>query len=122
MPQQLTLFEKTSAAKRTFIGLDIEATGLNSETEKIIEIAIVKFDDENIIDTYQTFINPHQQIPIEIMHLTGITQSEVDSAPDLENVKEDILKFIEDFPIVGHFIEFDINFLKTHGIEIKNKK
>lgn len=126
MQNQLNLFEGSSPSvilnnKRCFIALDIEATGLSQENDKVIEIGIVRFDDEKIIDKYQTFINPQQDIPHEVSKLTGITYNDVKDAPTLDQVQHEIKKFIGDLPIVGHFISFDVNFLNFHGLDLKNQ-
>ncbi|OGJ50706.1 hypothetical protein A2307_03590 [Candidatus Peregrinibacteria bacterium RIFOXYB2_FULL_33_20] len=131
MPQQLSIFDqnespsqvasrKSHIANRQFICLDIEATGLNPENEKVIEIALVKFDDNKIIDTYQTLINPERDVPEEITHLTGIKSEDLYKAPKIGEVKNKIKEFIGDLPVVGHFIEFDINFLNYHGFNFNN--
>src|SRR3989339_2022297 len=121
-PNESSAFVSVLADRRQFIALDIEATGLNPEKEKVIEIAVVKFNDEKILDTYQTFVNPQKEIHKEVVLLTGIKDSDVAKAPLLSDLKDHLKNFIGDLPIVGHFIEFDINFLNFHGYDIKNKQ
>ncbi|MGB2110421.1 MAG: PolC-type DNA polymerase III [Patescibacteria group bacterium] len=56
------------------IGFDLETTGLDKNNDRIIEIALVKFDEKTFetIDTYSTFINPQMPIPDLISNLTNI--------------------------------------------------
>ncbi len=49
--------------EQTFVALDLETTGLDSARETIIEIGAVKFQGEETIDSFQTFINPGRSIP-----------------------------------------------------------
>jgi DNA polymerase III epsilon subunit-like protein len=44
--------------KRTYVSLDLETTGLNPETDEIIEIGAVKFEGDEIIDTFSSLVNP----------------------------------------------------------------
>lgn len=103
-----------------FICLDIETTGLDSKSNEIIEVAAVKFNEHEILEEYQTFINFTGEIPPIIEHLTGINIEMTKNAPTLEQVKNDILNFCQDHPIVGHNINFDIDFLKAKGVVLEN--
>lgn len=101
------------------ICLDIEATGLNNETEDIIEIAAVKFDLTNDkTETFKTFIHTDIEIPNLIENLTGINNSMLEGAPKIEDIKAELLNFCDNLPIVGHNIQFDTNFLKAKGVEL----
>jgi len=108
--------------EENWVSLDLETTGLDSRKDKIIEIGAVKFDGESIIDTYKSFINPFCKLSDFTKTYTGISQSNVDNAPEFNTVIEDLKKFVSDSPIVGHNIQFDINFLKSHGLNFKNNK
>ena len=48
---------------RTLVALDIETTGLDSKTDRIIEIGAVRFTEKGIEDEFQTLINPGIKIP-----------------------------------------------------------
>ena len=60
---------------QTFVALDLETTGLDSARDAIIEIGAVKFAGDEIIDSFQTFINPGRTIPEFVQRLTGINRS-----------------------------------------------
>lgn len=101
------------------ICLDIEATGLNNETEDIIEVAAVKFNllnDET--ETFHHLIHTDIEIPNLIQNLTGINNEMLKDAPKLESIKDDLIKFCGDLPILGHNIQFDTGFLRQKGVEI----
>jgi DNA polymerase III epsilon subunit-like protein len=100
------------------ICLDIETTGFDSEANEILEIAAIKFDSNATIDKFHNFVNYTEEIPSLIQNLTGITSQDVANAPSLESLKDELINFCGDLPIMGHNINFDINFLKAKGINL----
>jgi DNA polymerase III epsilon subunit family exonuclease len=104
------------------VALDLETTGLSPEKDKIIEFAAFKIkDDGTIVDQLHHVINPGIKIPSLITNLTGITDEEVEGKPSFEEVKESIQAFVKDAPILGHSVQFDINFLQANGVELTGK-
>lgn len=82
--------------------LDVEATGLNPEKDKIIEVAVCKVKDGNIIDEYYTFVNPEKNILPIITEITGITNDMVKEAETIDIVIPKLFNFIGQLPIVVH--------------------
>jgi len=105
---------------KTFVALDLETTGFDPLNDQVIEIAAVKFTENSIIDQYETLINPSIPVPPIITHITGISDQDVSNAPSFENIKNHLINFIANYPIVGHNISFDINFLNGKGLNLKN--
>ncbi len=103
------------------IGFDLETTGLDKNNDKIIEIALVKFDEKNykIIDTYSTFINPEIAIPDLITNLTHIHDSDVADAPTIDEVRQEVLDFIGNTPLLWHNVFFDRDFFVKNNIHIE---
>jgi DNA polymerase III epsilon subunit family exonuclease len=100
-----------------YIALDLETTGLNAQKDKIIEIAAIKIEpDGTILDVLHYVIDPQIKIPQIITHITGITDEEVQGKPKLEDLKAEIIEFIGNYPILGHSIQFDIDFLNANGM------
>lgn len=98
-----------------YVVLDIETTGFNRETDRIIEIAAVKYEYGQKIDVFQTLVNPQMILPDNIIALTGITQEDLCGAPSLEEIERDFFAFISDLPIIGHnIISFDAPFLSAN--------
>ncbi|GCF08849.1 exonuclease domain-containing protein [Dictyobacter arantiisoli] len=109
-------------AKRSAIrvALDLETTGLHPEQDAILEIAAVKFQGSEIIDTFETFVSPGRSIPFRVQRLTGIKPEHVIGAPPFSAVARKLQHFLGDFPIVGHSIPFDASFLRMRGIARTN--
>ena len=104
----------------TFIFLDTETTGINPARDRIIEVAALKWKDGKILDRFEALVHPGVPIPYEIKLLTGISDDDVKNAPRFLEVKEKLVAFIGDDPIVGHNTQFDTGFLKSHHLTLKN--
>lgn len=106
--------------KDTFVCLDCEATGLDLEFDKIIELAAVTFNYDGIIDRWETLIDPQMPIPEETIKIHHITPDMVAGKPKIQDVLPQFLRFIGKYPIIGHGIGFDItmiaNAAKRHQI------
>ena len=95
-----------------FVVFDIETTGLNSHTNKIIEIGAVKIKAGRIIDRYSQLINPGISIPYHITEITSITNEQVANQPKIDEVIGKFVDFIGDAVLVAHNAPFDMGFIK----------
>ncbi|GCE28210.1 DNA polymerase III subunit epsilon [Dictyobacter alpinus] len=102
------------------VALDLETTGLHPEQDTILEIAAVKFQGTEVIDTLETFVTPGRPIPYRVQRLTGIKPEHLVGAPPFAAVAKDLQAFLADLPIVGHSIPFDASFLRMRGIARSN--
>lgn len=93
--------------------LDVETTGLSAKYDKIIEIGILKVKNDKVVDTYECLVNPGIELDNYITQLTGITNEMLSTAPKIEEIKDDVKKFIGNALIVGHNTFFDKNFIQT---------
>lgn len=94
-----------------FCVIDLETTGGNPETEKIIEIGMIKIENRKIVEERSFLINPQKDIPDFVQKLTGIRKADVEHAPKIEEVITEIVEFIGDTILVAHNTSFDIPFL-----------
>ena len=106
--------------EQTFVALDLETTGLDPDREKIIQVGAVKFQGDTVLDRFDTFVNPGRAIPDFIQRLTGIRPDQVSRAPHFSSVSLRLEEFLEDHPIVGHNVTFDLRFLDSHGLKLYN--
>lgn len=104
-----------------YIVLDLETTGLDPANDKIIEIGAVKIRDDSVIDEFSAFVNPGISIPDNISKLTGIVDSDVANAANLDEVQPGLVDFVDTLPIVGQFISFDMGFLYENNIRFTNQ-
>lgn len=113
MTQKEKIFENSQELLEslTFCVVDLETTGGNPETEKIIEIGMVKIEKRKITEERSFLINPQKEIPDFVQKLTGIRKSDVEHSPTIEEVIDEILQFIGDSILVAHNTSFDIPFL-----------
>lgn len=92
--------------------IDCESTGLDTENDRVIELAVAIFRGCEIIYQFETLIDPRIEIPEESRKIHGIRQDMVSGKPFIEHVLPAVLKEIGQRPIMGHGIGFDINILK----------
>lgn len=94
-----------------YIALDFETTGFSPDDDEIIDIGAVKIRNGEEIACYSTLINPHCVVSNRIEKLTGITSVDLMEAPDLEDIADEFIAFLGNFPIIAHNAKFDIGFL-----------
>lgn len=93
--------------------VDIETTGMRSFYDRVIEIAILRVEQNKIIHTFHSLINPQGHLPPEITLLTGITAGDLENAPTFRQIKDDILEALSGCVFVAHNVRFDYGFLKN---------
>ena len=94
-----------------FVALDVETTGLDFKSDRIIEIVAVKFIDGKVTGEFTTFVNAGVAIPGHITDRTGIRNEDIHSAPTFADIADKLLDFIGNFPLCGHQVEFDTTFI-----------
>ncbi len=103
---------------------DIETTGLSKVDCRITEIGAVKIKNGEIIDKFNTFVNPQCPIPEEIQKLTSITDEMVAGAPLIDEALPAFLSFAESCLLIAHNADFDTGFIRIAaerlGIEFSN--
>ncbi len=103
--------EKNMPLDGEFVAFDLETTGLSAEKEVITEIGAVILRDGEVVDTFQTFVDPKRPLEPKIVELTGITDAMLRGAPDIAEALPDFLHFCGDRPLVAHNADFDVGFL-----------
>ncbi len=129
-----------------YVVVDIETTGLDSRYNHIIEIGALRIKDNKVIDKFNTLVQPDGFIieydePDEnidyislngktgyfiddfIIELTGITNKMLLTAPNTQTAISNFFSFINpNDTIIGHNINFDINFIYDVYLEYFNNE
>ena len=100
--------------------VDIETTGMSWNFSKILEISALKVRNKEITEEFSELINPHEPIPYFIKNLTGITDEMVCDALELDEVLLKFKDFLREDIIVGHNVNFDVNFLYDNFLNVLN--
>ncbi|MEC8306875.1 MAG: DUF3820 family protein [Chlamydiota bacterium] len=94
-----------------FVCFDCEATGLDTENDRIVEIASCRFTLREIIEEREDLVHPGVPIPAESTAIHHITDAMVEKAPPLRDLLPKYLEMIGESIIIGHGIAFDIALL-----------
>src|SRR4249920_2698405 len=82
--------------------IDLETTGINLGTDRILEIAIVKITPDGKQAIKRKLTNPEMPIPKASSDIHGITDDMVASAPTFKQVSNEIKQFIENCDLAGY--------------------
>jgi DNA polymerase-3 subunit epsilon len=93
--------------------LDIETTGGKYNEEGITEIAIHRFNGDQVVDTFISLINPEREIQPYVQKLTGINSQMVRTAPKFYQVAKRIIEITDGSVLVAHNAMFDYRILRT---------
>lgn len=101
--------------------IDLETTGFSPRFDDIIELGAVRVRNGVITEQFQQLVNPGHEIDEFITEKTGITDDMLAGMPYLNEVIESYIAFIGADVIVGHNVNFDINFLYDNLLTLRNK-
>lgn len=116
---EVTVLRETVPMQRSFVCIDLETTGLDPKKDRIIEIGAVKVVNGEIVDTYQSFVNPLIKLEKRITELTGIRDEQLVNAPQIGEILQEVLDFIGDYDLLGHSVLFDYAFIKRAAVNNK---
>lgn len=95
-----------------FVAFDIETTGLFVKYDAITEIAAAVICNGEVVDQFQTFVDPGRHLEAENIAMTGITDAMLVGAPKPAEALASFLEFVGNRPLVAHNAEFDIGFIR----------
>jgi len=99
---------------RPLVFIDVETTGLNPYSDRIVEFSILKIHPDGSEDYKSYRVNPGIPIPSEATAIHGITDADVADEPLFRQYAKSIRDFLEDCDIAGfNVIRFDLPCLET---------
>lgn len=97
--------------------LDTETTGLDTKSDRIIEIAAVRIIDGGIAaDTFDELINPAMPVPPSSTEIHGITDTDVATARPFRDVISDFSAWVGSSIVMGYSLGFDLAILKAEHV------
>lgn len=93
--------------------IDIESTGGNPLADRIMEVAIFVYDGEEVVEKFESLINPEVEIPPFISRLTGISNKMVANAPTFSQIADIIDAMTRHAVFVAHNVQFDYAYIKA---------
>lgn len=98
---------------RTISFVDLETTGSRFGSDRIIEIGIVRVENNRVVKKFQSLVNPETYLPPFIEQMTGIHTADLESAPSFRSIKDEVLELLSDSLFVAHNVRFDYGFLRS---------
>ena len=99
-----------------YVCIDLETTGLNPRTDKIIEIGAVRVEAGGVTGTFESLINPGRPLEERIVELTGLTDERLKGAPDITEILPAVMEFVGEAVLLGHSVLFDYSFIKKAAV------
>lgn len=98
--------------KNPIVFFDIESTGLNVATDRIVEISIIKINPDGSEEIKTRRINPTIPISPEAQNVHGISDEDVKNEPTFAQIAKSLAKWMEGCDIAGYnSMKFDIPLL-----------
>ena len=94
-----------------YVAFDLETTGLSSLHDTIIEIGAAIMKGNEVLSTFQTFVDPHRPLQPKIVDLTGINDQMLAGQPDISDAMPKFLEYVGSRPLCAHNADFDIGFV-----------
>lgn len=95
--------------RRPIAFLDIETTGINVSTDRIVELSVLKLSPNGKKEWMTTRVNPEMPIPPRSTAIHGITDTDVENSPTFREIGKNLASFLEGTDLAGYnAIKFDI--------------
>lgn len=101
--------------------VDVETTGLSPQHGRIIEIGIIRVEDNKIVEKFSTLVNPNTHVDPFILSMTGINPGELKNAPLFYAIKNQIKELLKDSLFIAHNAIFDYSFIKAEFERLEEK-
>ena len=109
--------DASPAAAPVYVAFDVETTGLIAGVDRVVELAAVVFQGEEILAESSALVNPGVPIPPAVSRVTGITEQTLAVAPPTPGPLADFLRTLSAGTPVAHNAVFDVGFVLTEAQE-----
>jgi DNA polymerase-3 subunit epsilon len=92
--------------------VDIETSGSPADRAEIIEIAVIRMDNNRVTKELKTLVRPSHPLPYWITNLTGIKDNDLVDAPYFEEIASDLIEILDGAIFIAHNVRFDYSFIK----------
>ncbi|BAL22645.1 exonuclease domain-containing protein [Azoarcus sp. KH32C] len=93
--------------------VDVETTGANPVRDRVTEIAVLRIERGELVDRWESLVNPGCPIPPLIQRLIGITDEMVAAAPGFGEVADELRRRLDGAVFVAHNARFDYGFMRS---------
>jgi len=105
--------------KRPIAFLDLETTGVNVSTDRVVELSVLKISPNGTEEWMSTRVNPQMPIPAKVIAIHGIRECDVANAPTFKDIAKKLAAFLEGCDLAGYnAIKFDIPVLAEEFLRI----
>jgi len=104
---------------RDYVVIDLEMTGLNAKTDKILEVAAIRVREGQETECFSAIVDSGVGLSDKVVELTGITQEQADAGMAYDETIQKFLEFIGEDVLVGQNVIFDFSFLKQWAVNHK---
>jgi DNA polymerase-3 subunit epsilon len=105
-----------------FVVFDLETTGLSAVRCRICEFGAVRVRGLELVDSFQSLVNPGVALPQPVARLTGLREQELRRAPAIRTVLARFLHFAGEDLLVAHNARFDQRFLERQLLLLHGRR
>lgn len=99
---------------RPLVVFDLETTGINVETDRIVQIAMIKVAPDGTRSTFETLVNPECPIPAEASAVHGIKDADVRDKPTFSQIRREVEEYLAEADLAGfNSVNFDLPLLQA---------
>ncbi len=107
---------------RPLISFDLETTGIDPESDRIVEVACIKLMPDGQVINKIARLNPGMLIPQEATNIHGISDEDVKDAPKFKRIASSLFKFMDGCDLTGYnIVGFDIPLLSAEFRRVGSK-
>src|SRR3954470_22565921 len=90
--------------------VDLETTGGSHFNSRVLEVGVVRVENNQVVAKYKTLLHPDSRVPSFITGLTGITDGDVAESPRFAQIADELAEILEGAVFVAHNVRFDYSF------------